>query len=151
MTTTQNIQKNKFNQDAYQSRWGWHSCDHETYLKLKKLKKLYFKALHRNAEWERWVRKQPQNQVLRKWFRNDKGQKTHFEIVGPMVEPKIYPVFGGKRYVPKGEHALNDMGVLDAYNNARTPRATPDEVKPIGLTIEQINNMLAHLEKVDNI
>lgn len=141
MTTVQNVSK---------SRFGFHACDHETFLKLKKLKKMYYKALRRNAEWNRWNNKLPKNRILRKWFRNEKGQRTHSEIVGPMTEPKVYPVFGARHYVPQGEHALNDMGVLEAYNTARTPYETPEKVKPIKLTVDQINNMLAHLEKVDN-
>ena len=141
MTTVQNVSK---------SRFGFHACDHETFLKLKKLKKFYFKALRRNGEWNRWSRKEPQNRVEIKWYRNDKGQKTGSEIVGPKVEPKLYPVFGQKRYIPTNDHALNDMGVLAAYDAARRPYATSDEVKAIAITVEQIDNMLSHLEKFDN-
>lgn len=140
MTAIQNVNK---------SRWGYHACDHATFLKLKKLKKLYFKALYRYGEWVRWDRKQPQNRILRKWYRNDKGQKTGFEIVGKKPEPQMYPVFGSYRYVAEGCHPLNDMGVLDAFNIARHPYPTPEAVQPLGLTVEQIDNMLAHLEKFE--
>jgi len=141
MSTVQNVNK---------SRFGFHACNYDIFLKLKKLKKMYFKALYRNADWTRWSNKHPQNRVLRKWIRNDKGQRIGFNVIGPMEEPKVYPIFGGRHYVPQGEHALNDMGVLEAYNTARTPYITAEEVKPLKLTIEQINNMLAHLEKADN-
>jgi hypothetical protein len=149
MTTTQNIQKNKFNQDAYQSRWGFHACDYQTFLKIKKLYGFYWKALRRNGEWNRWNRKEPQNRILRKWYRNAQGQKTGYEIVGPKPEPKLYPVFGALNYVLQGDHALKAMGVVDAYLTARHPYPTAEEVPQLGLTIEQINNMLAHLEEFE--
>jgi len=150
MTTIQNAQKNKFNQNTYQGRWGYHACDFDTFKKLKKLYSFYWKALRRNAEWERWNRKEPQNRILRKWYRNENGQKTGFEIVGPKPEPQRYPVFGKLNFVPEGCHALNSMGIEAAYAIARYPYATPDDVKSIGLTPDQIDNMLAHLEEFES-
>lgn len=136
-------------QNVSQSRFGFHACNYETYKKIKKLYGFYWKALRRNAEWERWNRKEPQNRILRKWYRNEKGQKTGFEIVGPKPEPQRYPIFGTLNYVPKGGHALKAMGVVDAYLTAKHPYATPEAVKPLGLSVEQIDNMLAHLEKFE--
>ncbi len=143
MTTIQNVN---------QSRWGFHSCNRETFLKLKKLQNFYWKALRKQAEWNRWNRKEPQNRLLRKWFRNEKNQKTGFEIIGPKPEPKVYPVFKKWKnyYLPDGSHALDDMGVLADYTNARTPRKTLEEVKPLKFSIEKIDKMISELEAFEN-
>lgn len=139
MTTTQT--------NVHQGKHGFYPCDRETFKKLKKLQQFYWKALHRNAQWERWSRKSVQNRVERKWYRDDKGRKTHFEVVGPLAEPQRYPIFiHAKRWRAKGEHALQDNGILEEYNKARYPAATAEQVNPLKLTIEQIDRMLADLE-----
>lgn len=132
---------------AVKGRFGFYPCDFDTFLKIKKLHSFYWKALRRNAEWERWYRKAPQNRVLRKWFRDEKGRKTGSEIVGPKPEPKCYPVFTeSNHYVAKGGHALKDLGIREAYNNARTPREKAEDVAPLNLSVEKIDKMLAELE-----
>lgn len=135
---------------SYESRFGFHPCDYDTFIKLKKLKKYYFQALYRHAEWQRWDRKAPQNQVIRRYKKNDKGQRIGYEIVGEKLQPKLYPVFGELRFVGKGNHALNDMGVLSAFDSARRPCSSSELVTPLNITIEQIDNMLSHLEKFEN-
>jgi hypothetical protein len=45
-------------------RWGFHPCDHATYLKLKRLNFLRYKHEQRRAEWIRWQRKDPQNRRI---------------------------------------------------------------------------------------
>jgi hypothetical protein len=131
---------------AVKGRFGFYPCDYETFLKVKKLHSFYWKALRRNAEFERWCRKAPQNRVIRKWFRDEKGRKTGSEIVGPKPEPKCYPIFHTRNYVPQGFHALEDMGILQAYQSARTPREKAEDVAPLNLSVEKIDKMLAELE-----
>lgn len=141
MTTIQNVHK---------SRFGFHACDYPTFLKIKKLHKLYWQAVRRHAEWVRWDRKLPKNRLLKKWYRNEKGQKTGFEIIGPKPEPKRYPIFGALNYIPQGEPSLSSMGVINDYLIARHPYATPEEVKPLCLSIEKIDNMLSCLENFES-
>ena len=74
---------------VYQSKWGFHPCDQETYKKLRKLNQWFLEAQRQAAEWNRWARKDKQNRVIRKFIRNDQGQKIGCEIVGPKVEPSI--------------------------------------------------------------
>lgn len=132
---------------VYKGRFGFHACDYDTYCKLKKLHAYYWKALRRYAEWERWNRKDPSNRLLRKWFRNEKGQKTGFEIVGPKPEPVQYPVFIDANYYKiKGTHRLKSESVLEDYQKARTPYATEEAVQPLTLSVDKINKMLALLE-----
>ena len=73
---------------VYQSAWGFHPCDKDTYIKLRKLNYWFLKAQIRAAEWNRWERKDEQNRVIRKFIRNDRGQKIGCKIVGPKPEPK---------------------------------------------------------------
>jgi len=49
--------------ETHQSRWGFHPCSYETYLKLKFLNKFYVKGLRQIASWERWNRKMPHNRL----------------------------------------------------------------------------------------
>lgn len=43
--------------DPLKSRWGFHVCSHDTYLKLKAIKKSYFEALKQSADYRRWKNK----------------------------------------------------------------------------------------------
>jgi len=73
---------------VYQSAWGFHPCDKETYMKLRKLNYWFLEAQRKAAEWNRWTRKDKQNRVIRKFIRNDKGQKIGAKIIGPKPEPQ---------------------------------------------------------------
>jgi hypothetical protein len=46
---------------TYRSRWGYHPCNYETFLKLKRLHKAYFEGLRMLAIWRRWRAKRPHN------------------------------------------------------------------------------------------
>ena len=78
---------------VYESKFGFHPCDIETYMKLKKLNYWFSQAQHKAAEWNRWARKDEQNRVIRKFIRNDQGQKIGAEIVGPKTEPDLDSIF----------------------------------------------------------
>ena len=72
---------------VYQSKWGYHPCDQETYKKLRKLNQWFLEAQRQAAEWNRWSRKDKQNRVTRKFTRNDQGQKIGCEIICLQPEP----------------------------------------------------------------
>src|SRR5947209_1054995 len=78
---------------AHQSRWGWHPCDYATFLLLKELNRLYERALRQFAAWRRWQRKMPHNRVIRRTIVDAHGRKIGAEIVGPMPEPQLPPLF----------------------------------------------------------
>lgn len=119
-------------QNTFKSRFGFHPCDHETYLKLKKLYKSYWKSLYREGDWERWNRKEPQNRIIRKWERNEKGQRVGCKILGPKPEPKKYPLFR--------------FDVWTEFQNARMPKPNAESVIPLGVSIEKIDKVLAEIE-----
>ena len=54
---TQETTVNSNGQTVYKSRWGYHPCDYETFLKLKELNKLFEKSKQDAKNWYRWARK----------------------------------------------------------------------------------------------
>jgi hypothetical protein len=47
----------------YESKWGYHPCDYQGYLKLRRLHSAYWEGLRLFAKYERWERKAPQNRL----------------------------------------------------------------------------------------
>lgn len=41
------------------SKWGYHSCDYQTFCKLRCIRKFYQRQLRICANWKRWFRKEP--------------------------------------------------------------------------------------------
>lgn len=120
---------------THESRFGFHPCDYQTFKDLKLLHKLYWQAVHDFHKWQRWNRKLPKNRVVRKWLKDSEGRKYGFEVVGPAPEP-VYNAF----FVEKnrwGQLALTDKGIIEAYQNARTPHVV-SQVKPLNLSLATI-------------
>jgi hypothetical protein len=42
---------------AHRSRWGWHACDHATYLEVKEYHKLLYRSLRQHNRWVAWDNK----------------------------------------------------------------------------------------------
>jgi len=56
---------------------------------LKDLKKVKIEKKETEpAEWNRWARKDEKNRIIRKFTRNDQGQKIGSKIIGPRPEPE---------------------------------------------------------------
>jgi hypothetical protein len=139
--------------NVYQSRWGYHPCDYETYLLLKKLNGFYEQALRAFAAWQRWARKEPQNRVRRRHVRNDKGQKIRTEAIGPLPEPRLPALFCIKarivrhdaRHGPKEGWRLSlnhSLAVAEVYRKARKPAATPEAVTPLPWSPEEVRRLV---------
>jgi hypothetical protein len=141
---------------TYQSRWGWHPCDYKTYSHLKRLHGLYWQALRRYAEWQRWARKKPCNRVIREPIVDESGRKIGVRIVGTRPEPSLCPVFTSRikevrHYTAEGKHlvdpeavervAILDHGVPAAYQMARHPAPAPELVRPLLITTEEIQRL----------
>ncbi len=119
------------------SRWGFHPCDYDLYLKLRRLHKWYWQTVYDFHRWHRWRRKEEQNRR------------------GP--EPRHCPVFvadvfwrkpmrthgaDGFKLYPK---TILDHGVVALYHAARTPRPEPVEcfdAEAVGL-IERLHRQAA--------
>ena len=134
--------------NVFKSRWGFHPCNYETYLKLKEISKYYYKARAMLYDYVRWERKDPQNRIIRKWIRDDQGHKCGFEVVGPKPEPKVCPLFmrkgEDKRFWCPAYFGWDNPGssFLEDYQNARYPKPE-DQVKPLKHTPQQIDEFLA--------
>ena len=106
---------------TFQSRFGHHPCDRETYFALKRLRHLWLRTLYRKAAWDRWDRKEPQNRFIRKKLRNSKKQCVGYEPTTiPIKEPKV-PDFCVDA----------NMWINSLYFEAKQPKSTPEEVKPL--------------------
>lgn len=128
----------------FQSRWGFHPCDYQTYRKLKLLNQVYRQAIRLAHAWARWKRKDPHNRVLRRRIRNEKGQIIGYEPPVPLPEPRICPVFAQKiieiRHVdkkgnvsregfPEEKVVTDDLRIPADYASARKPVANAAEVQ----------------------
>ncbi|MBT6053042.1 MAG: hypothetical protein HOG49_40085 [Candidatus Scalindua sp.] len=151
---------------VYQSKWGFHPCDLETYKKLRKLNQWFLKAQIKAAEWNRWARKDEHNRVIKKFVRNDQGQRIGCEIVCPKPEPTVdspflltersenqWKLYGGERtkqtywecgttssyFFPTGLF-VNSFGIDVDYHNAKKPVAE-DAVTPLKNSVKEINDL----------
>jgi hypothetical protein len=136
-------------QNVFPSRFGFHPCDQETFLKLKRLKKLFWQAVYAHTAWERWARKRPKNRFY--WAKKERaGKKVRSDQ--PIPEPLTCSVWtrensydwqnSRKPLIP-----LDDCGILEAFENARMPKGKSDQVVPLNLSIKEINKMSAESEK----
>ena len=150
--------ENKWGHEVHQSRWGHHPCSYDVFMKLKLLNKLYSEAIRNKAQWERWNRKDPHNRVTRKKIRNSAGEVVGYQAPEPMSEPELCPTLeklkkkvdfdkNGK-YYKEGielefvEFRNNKLQLIpDIYREARYPKESPDDVKPMKLSLKEIDEL----------
>ena len=137
-------------QNVFLSKWGFHPVSYETFLKLKRLKKLYWAAVRAFCQWRRWERKEPQNRFY--WLPKKYGVKRK-RSTKPIPEPRLCKVWmtenrekwqDGKWVKPATP--LDDRGILAAFEAARMPKKNATDVEPISLSDEEIDKMLAAAE-----
>ena len=130
-----------------QGRWGWYACDKETYKKLKRLNYLLFLHQRVSAAYDRWAMKDPQNRISKKWSRNDKGQKIGYTLGEVIPEPKKgCDAFNERVQTGKWTYVSISSLICEDYRNARYPKATAEEVKPVVLIADKIDNLLKTAE-----
>ena len=104
----------------YKSRWGYHPCSYELFLKLKTLHKFYWRTLYDFHRWHRWWRKQEQNRF---------GPEPKF--CSSFVKDEIWykPVrFHGEHGFKVYPKTVVDHEILELYRMARiasSVRVTP--------------------------
>jgi len=145
---------------VHQSRWGWHPCDYATFRLLKRLHRACEEARRRFAAWQRWHRKMPRNRVVRRWLRDGQGRRIGCEVVGSRPEPSLSPLFCVRRLVPSywsedgkplqearlvEDVVFGDLGIVEAYRTARKPAASPEEVRPLPFTGQELQQLAAEL------
>lgn len=103
--------------DTFQSRWGFHPCDYQTFLKLKRLHRWYWQTLYDFHRWHRWQRKDATNRV---------GPEPKFCAIFVEDEPWFKPVTRhGERGFKVYPKTVVDRGVPDWYHAARRPQRQP--------------------------
>lgn len=132
---------------VHKSRWGYHPCDYQTFLLIRKIHKAYRKAQRQGGSLKRWLRKQPQNRVsyprerdsFGRWVRNKCADPT------PVPRPEVNAAFVNVvNHSWLGDYVtVNDAGIVNDYINARTPRANRDSVVPLKLSRARIEELAA--------
>lgn len=59
----QQIEINSKGIQVFKSRFGYHPCNYETFLKIKKIRKHYYESLPKAKNYYRWARKAEQNRT----------------------------------------------------------------------------------------
>lgn len=99
--------------------------------------------------------------MIRQYVRDTQGRKAGHDVVDRQAEPRQCPLFGRRAevlghwsddgaYLPTGRletgfALLPDPGIAAAYRAARTPVATPEEVRPLPLSPAAIRQLAAAL------
>lgn len=128
---------------VFKSRFGYHPVSKETDKKLRYLNAVHQKALHLAGAWRRWYAKQLQNRVHKTRLRDADGKVTGYGESVPWSEPAVCPVFSDKetKQVQIYWPVKGFVGILAVARQARTPYATPEEVRPLAIRVEEINTM----------
>lgn len=116
---------------VHQSRWGFHPVSAEDFRKIKLLHKHYWIAKRRVAAHARWSRKLPQNRVIRK------ENKVKLAKPIPIPEP----------WCPKVYRDILSKPIVPLYQQARHPQADARTVKPLAISMSQIEAWLAEIDK----
>lgn len=101
-------------QQVYESRWGFHPCDHDQFLELKEAHKLVLRALRDCKRNTRWSRKFPHNRK----GPEPKAVKSFDDATGLRRDIKL------RSYYYK---------VLAEYRNARYPKPNSHAVQAMDL------------------
>lgn len=160
METQAKQQETATEQGTYKTRWGHVAYSYEDYLKLKKLHKIWFRALRDAARWKRWVRKLPHNRLSRRTIRDAAGRRIGREVIGPAPEPRTCDLFSRKLVDADRKVIVSErnkygwfIGLIETddtvaveYRKAKHPKADAAEVGKAGLTGPEIDKMLADAE-----
>ncbi len=158
---TQDKQETAMEQGTFKTKWGHVAYSYENYLKLKRLHKVWFKAIRDAARWKRWVRKAPHNRLSRRTLRDAEGRRIGREVVGPALEPRVCDLFSRKLVNADRKPLVSEynkygwfMGwirtddtVATEYRKAKHPKADADCVEKAGLTGPEIDAILSAAEE----
>lgn len=136
---------------VFQSKWGYHPCDKETFHKLRKLNYLAYLSRKAEIRYDRWAAKLPHNRIQKQWVRNTKGQKIHAIPGAPIPEPKhgCVSLCAGEALNPKYRFLLTPLTDIIAadYRRARYPKPNPESVEKLYLSNERIDALLKDGQK----
>ena len=126
---------------TFQSKWGFHPCDRETFKKLKAIKKAYWQAVYDFYNWWRWERKEPQNRQGPEPKYNNLFVINKLWCKTSQRKDKDGNVHTHYRYFPR---TVTDHGFLALYEQARKPNS--ELVEPFSEeTLKKIDEFYAKL------
>jgi hypothetical protein len=114
-----------------QGKYGFHTCSYEDFKKIKLLHKHYWLAKLAEGNHKRYYRKDPQNRVIRK--QNKVLLATPIPLPAPFF-PTVYVTLLKKAVVP-------------FYQQARHPQPSAEHIKPLPISMSQVNSLLAEIEE----
>lgn len=153
------------------SRFGFHPCSWQVCQMLKRLNYHQERAWRQFRHWQRWQRKHPRNRMQRAPIYG-KAQdrngvvikpgiyKIGWQIGGPIPEPTLHPDFVQRQTVRDEQLSLDHsrpvmtesaaffwrQAITEDYRNARTPRASGSEVRPLLMDPSEIRSLLLTIE-----
>lgn len=150
--------KAEHKKEVFKSKWGFHPCDRETYLKLKKLNHWIMRSEIEFATWQRFYRKQPHN-------RKGSPPKDINHILYRTKDTDMKPEYMNSEmahFLYTDKVVCEDNGLIDFYhikertflknlvrNNYRFAKyPTEKEEQVIHLTISKkvIDNLYDHMQ-----
>jgi len=129
-------------QSIYRSRWGYHPCDWNACIRIKRLRFLWFLTVRRLAAWRRWSNKLPHNRVVWRRIRGEDGRPIGWEKVEALAEPRV-PEFMVDE--ARGRRAIAHAWIDACYRQAKQPAVEPVEVWPAE-RLKEIEELLSRLE-----
>lgn len=115
----------------HQSRWGFHPCCHQDFLKIKLLHKHYWLAKIAEAAYNRYYNKQPQNRFIRK--------QNKILLTNPIPMPvPFFPAVYAK---------ILKKPIVPVYQQARHPLPNSEMVKPLLISMSQVRELLTEIEE----
>lgn len=109
--------------NVHQSKWGYHPCNREQFLFLKKAHGLLLRAYRDTKRWITWSKKTVYT------YEEPKHPAMFIEDGYHMAGKKTWSGFGFKKYRGQNLYHL----VLEAYQNARRPVNNPNDVRDVEL------------------
>lgn len=143
--------------NVFQSNYGFHACDRETYKKIKRIRHLIEQCKGRNNRFDWFWRKAPQNRTQVVWT----AEKTCTRQ--PMQEPKLFELFYAKTETKMADWQRKACGYtpeqyryhytetkelhrfMETYAAARYPVKKAEDVKTLKHTVEELDTILAEL------
>jgi len=129
-------------QGIHRSRWGYHPCDLATWLRIKRLRFLWFRTVRRLAAWRRWNNKLPHNRIIWRRLRRDDGNPVGWEHAGPWTEPAVPDFMVCDQC---GQRVLAHEWIEPCYRQAKWPTSDPQEPWPAE-RLSEIDELLDRLE-----
>lgn len=130
---------------VFQSRWGYHPCDYQTFKMLKAIKKAFYKAQRQAANLRRWLRKSPHNRfVSLRTLHRDKSLCKDLKSEIPIPEPKVIEFFIERevsRWTGETRVFMKNAEFPIECDNAAQPRSKPEDVRPMYFSVEKIREV----------